>query len=553
MNKTLLILTPLFFSLVFSAFLNIYFSRIFSFDDANQKSIIFFSKADQAVREIEEIERLIAAYPDLIEDTFLQESLSRVTANLKNDISIIQAECPEQIGKRLEHFMIRISNDLESFMNEENSQDVRASSFLKLKSDSWKTREIIEHAVKKKEIADEIEKRKERGRLKKRFVYFQSGYLFAIAFLTLFIVLLNYRSKKQTGSDNLEQRGKGVSGTNEELKELRRQFDREQIINKRKSALLDLIPLGIFAVDTSKRITFLNRQTVEWFELKDNLIGENATSVLSVLGIQKDIEKFIFNGSVYLISSFENGDETFFIIRNVTESEEMSRKLVDSERLVSIGEMASRITHEIRNPLSTIKLNSEYLAENIDELESSQVAGSINMIVREVERLEQITGKYMDMVKYRTRAEVESHTTLPVDLFEIISFHTAEFEKRDIEIKIVNCEKMDLPITLSSFKEIILNLLKNGWEELENGGKIQVSASVDKNKAVIVVEDSGGGIPEREREQVFKNFYTKKPGGTGIGLSHSRKLAVETGGRLYAADSSLGGVAMVLELPVKKV
>ena len=91
------------------------------------------------------------------------------------------------------------------------------------------------------------------------------------------------------------------------------------------------------------------------------------------------------------------------------------------------------------------------------------------------------------------------------------------------------------------------------FRSLENGGKIQVSASVDKNKAVIVVEDSGGGIPEREREQVFKNFYTKKPGGTGIGLSHSRKLAVETGGRLYAADSSLGGVAMVLELPVKKV
>jgi len=552
LNKTLLILTPLFFSLVFSAFLNIYFSEIFSFEDANKNSSIFFSKADQAVREIEEIERLIAAYPDLIEDAFLQESLSRVTANLKNDISIIQAECPEQIGKRLEHFMIRISNDLESFMNEENPQDVRAASFLKLKSDSWKTREILEHAVKKRNIADEIQKRREQERLKKRFVYFQSVYLFAIVFLTFFLVLLNHRSKKQTGSDN-QQRGKGESGTNEELKELRRQFDREQIINKRKNALLDLIPLGIFASDLSERITFVNRQTVEWFDLKENLIGENISSILNAVGVSKDAEKFIFNGSVYLSSSFENGDETFFIIRNVTESEEMSRKLVDSERLVSIGEMASRITHEIRNPLSTIKLNSEYLAENIDELESSQVARSINLIVREVERLEQITGKYMDMVKYRTRAEVEIHTTLPVDLFEIISFHAAEFEKRGIEIKIVNCEKMDLPITLSSFKEIILNLLKNGWEELKNGGKIHVSASVDKNKAVIIVEDSGGGIPEREREQVFKNFYTKKPGGTGIGLSHSRKLAVETGGRLYAADSSLGGVAMVLELPVKNI
>ena len=98
----------------------------------------------------------------------------------------------------------------------------------------------------------------------------------------------------------------------------------------------------------------------------------------------------------------------------------------------------------------------------------------------------------------------------------------------------------------------MLNLLKNAWEELENGGKIAVNVKSRDNFAVISVEDSGKGVPQNERETVFKNFYTKKPGGTGIGLSHSRKLATEAGGKLYVEDSALGGAAFVLEIPLQK-
>ena len=99
----------------------------------------------------------------------------------------------------------------------------------------------------------------------------------------------------------------------------------------------------------------------------------------------------------------------------------------------------------------------------------------------------------------------------------------------------------------------MLNLLKNAWEEIENGGKIAVNTKKNGNLAVISVEDSGRGVPQPERETIFKNFYTKKPGGTGIGLSHSRKLATGAGGKLYVDDSTLGGAAFILEIPIKKV
>lgn len=534
-------------------FLFLFFTDIFDLEDKSPKHQLFFSKADQALRVIEDIDRQMTSHSDFLENTFREESLLRSVTQLKNDLLFVQSECQEHIAKRLEHYMLRILNDIESFMNPENLEEIRFSSFLKLKSDTWKTREIIEHAVKRRSTADASDHRRSVERSKKLLGYSVLFYLILISLLSFFLVWYDVRNKKVTDYKNAEELSNNNSETVDMLKEVQKKYNREQIINKRKSALLDTIPVGIFASDPSGRITFINRQVSDWFEIKENLIGENIEKIFLSFNVSKSTEKFLFNGNIYVLTSYEDGDETFFIVRNVTDSEEMSRKLLDSERLVSIGEMASRITHEIRNPLSTIKLNSEYLAENVGDLESSQISSSINLIVKEVERLEQITGKYMNMVKYSTREEVEVHTTLPVDLVEFVSFHTAEFSKRGIEIKIVNCDDVNIPMTLSSFKEIMLNLFKNAWEELGSGEKVHVSVAVKDLQAVIVVEDSGGGIPENEREQVFKNFYTKKPGGTGIGLSHSRKLAVETGGKLYAADSLLGGVAMILELPVKKI
>ena len=213
--------------------------------------------------------------------------------------------------------------------------------------------------------------------------------------------------------------------------------------------------------------------------------------------------------------------------------------------------MAARITHEIRNPLNTIKMNSDYLLENVDETKSEEKKQLLSLVVKEVERLEQITNKYMGMVNYQRSETAETGVQIPSDLVEFLSFHQPELQKRNIELSFEKDGEFVLSIIPDSFKEVMLNLLKNAWEELENGGKIAVRVRRKDNFAHISVEDSGRGIPQNERETVFKNFYTKKPGGTGIGLSHSRKLVTEAGGKLYIEDSALGGAAFVLEIPLK--
>ena len=214
--------------------------------------------------------------------------------------------------------------------------------------------------------------------------------------------------------------------------------------------------------------------------------------------------------------------------------------------------MAARITHEIRNPLNTIKMNSDYLLENIDKTESEEKKQLLSLVVSEVERLEQITNKYMGMVNYNRSGASESGVSLPSDLIEFLSFHLPELQKRNIELTVGKSDPISISISVSSFKEIMLNLLKNAWEELENGGRIAVNITSNGTSAAVSVEDSGRGVPQSERERIFKNFYTNKPGGTGIGLSHSRKLATEAGGKLYVGDSKLGGASFILEIPLKR-
>ena len=393
-----------------------------------------------------------------------------------------------------------------------------------------------------------------------------ASFIFLLMVLAATLFAIKFRSKLRRFSDSLEldcnADTESVLSEIDRLKEsktsmineLQKKYNREQIIAKRREALLNKIPEGLLSVDSTHRIIFINEAMTKWFGVENSSIGSTVEPILEKLGIPSENRaKFNFGNEIYQEFISVNADETFFFFRNVTESEELSKKLLNSERLASVGEMATRISHEIRNPLSTVKLNSHYIMENLENLPNKDFANLMGLIVEEVERLEEITNKYMGMVRYQKHENAVETVSLPADLLQFLSFQLPELQKRNIELTIGKCDPVTANIPLSSFKEIILNLLKNAWEELEENGKIAVEFAADDPSAIkIIVNDSGRGVPEAEREAVFINFYTNKPGGTGIGLSHSRKLATEAGGKLFVTDSPLGGAAFVLQIPLKK-
>ena len=554
---------PVFSLLLFSIFLFLFVCFNFSDSSALGETIendrIFFANSGNFAAEVDSARDFLLLYGRLEEQALFEGFLNEKLAGVVRGAEAAKAGTSEQLAARIGDFAEKISAKSRSLADSHGEEKVLVVS--SLAEDLATLKEIVNLSAQQK-----------LGMLKSTYIVWQdflNKTVIAVSALFLFFSFLlavdaiRYRNKVKgltsaigigpnAGLKEAEEKLRQISERGDsEIDELSKKYAREQIVGKRKENLLNAIPEGLMAV-SAECVIFLNRTMKEWFGADQSVIGEKTSVVFEKIGIKGNEKKFSFNDETYSLSVFENQNETFYIIRNITESEELSSKLLNSERLASIGEMAARITHEIRNPLNTIKLNSTYLAENIDKIESSGKSQLLQLIVGEVERLEQITNKYMGMVAYHKNESEPAGVSLPDDLLEFISFHLPELQKRNIDLTVGKNEAVRLSISIDSFKGIMLNLLKNAWEELENGGKIVVSISRNGSFAVISVEDSGRGVPESEREAIFKNFYTNKPGGTGIGLSHSRKLATEAGGKLYAAASELGGAAFILELPLVK-
>ena len=343
-----------------------------------------------------------------------------------------------------------------------------------------------------------------------------------------------------------------VTGVSSQGDEMSRELSRERMLVKRYREMLDSLPAAIVAADAvSGCILFMNATFRTWFGVAENLIGESVATVAAKSGVTfAESGKMSQAGKVYWRDYECIGENAIYVFRDISEQERLANRLINSERLISIGEMASKVTHEIRNPLSTIKMNAEYIVDHASEMSSEELSGAMERIAHEVTRLEEITNRYMGMVRYRADDESSMRAVLPQAITDIVTFHAGEFSRRSIVVEIGSLPQAETALSLGSFREVMLNLLKNAWEELGHGGKVHVTAETRGKVVNLIVEDSGRGIPPADREKVFRNFYTTKPGGTGIGLSHSLKLVTEVGGTITIEESPLGGARFIVTLPL---
>ena len=560
MKNKFLIFLPLLFSFFLFLFV------CFNFTDSNilgysiEKETSFFADAGSFKADLDSLDSLAAMYEKSEENALPNDFLqAKIQSVISRNAAFIKNESGERLSARIEDFSAKIAAKGEELAEAPAEEKPRI--IASMRTDISTLKDMADLAAKQK-----------LGILQYSYFVWQDfinktviavSALFLLINVILTVLLLKKRKsvagllsliglgENASASSAAEEIKKLTEAKSAELDEIGKKFAREQIVGKRKEDLLNAIPEGLSAA-ASGRVTFVNRTMKDWFGVDGSFIGEEMKTVFDKVGTDGKEGKFVNGEETYQLSVSLGQNETFYIIRNITKSEELSSKLLNSERLASIGEMAARITHEIRNPLNTIKMNSDYLLENIGKTEPEEKKQLLSLVVKEVERLEQITNEYMGKVNYNKNGANDSGVSVPTDLVEFLSFHLPELKQRNIELAVGKCEPLSISISLSSFKEIMLNLLKNAWEELENGGKIAVNIGKNGNFAVISVEDSGRGVPQSERETIFKNFYTKKPGGTGIGLSHSRKLATDAGGKLYVGDSTLGGAAFVLEIPIRR-
>jgi signal transduction histidine kinase len=230
--------------------------------------------------------------------------------------------------------------------------------------------------------------------------------------------------------------------------------------------------------------------------------------------------------------------------------------LVSSERLVAVGEMAARVSHEIRNPLATIGGFARSVLKKADDIES--VRRKTQVVVDEVTRLEELLTDLLDMARPRPLDLKEQNIN---DLVE----HALLLAEADIRAMNAHVEReftQDLPFVLldrSRMLQALLNTIRNGAQAMTNGGQLKVATRLIPGNDVrpemveISVTDSGIGISEKALRQVFDPFFSTKVSGSGLGLAVTKRIIQDHGGHIDVHSSEGKGTTFIFSLPVQKI
>jgi len=232
--------------------------------------------------------------------------------------------------------------------------------------------------------------------------------------------------------------------------------------------------------------------------------------------------------------------------------EEREQRLIRSERMAAAGQIASHITHEIRNPLSSISLNTELLDEELEEQGRAAEAHNLcQAIRREVDRLTDITEEYLRFARLpRPNLKLEDINEILLDL---LSFVAGEMASKQVELTHeLAAELPAVEADENQLRQAFLNLLRNAGEAMvQRGGTLRVltRAAAGRRGVEVVVADTGVGISQEHLPQLFEPFFSTKETGTGLGLPLTQQIIQEHGGTIEVQSTPGQGTVFTAYLP----
>ncbi len=231
---------------------------------------------------------------------------------------------------------------------------------------------------------------------------------------------------------------------------------------------------------------------------------------------------------------------------NLNELETANLEKSRMERLSALGEMASAVAHETKNPLNSIRLATSYLRKNF---EGEILSEFLSIIEEEVMRLNDMTTSFLGFSK---PAPLRLKTCdLNAIVKATVGLIRQEATDRNIEVIVLVDEHVPpVQCDYSRMKQALLNLLINAMDASGAGDAITISTEVPAGALRISVQDTGRGIRSEDLEKIFKPFYTTKTRGSGLGLAIVDRIVKEHGGRIEVDSAPDRGATFTMELPV---
>jgi len=220
---------------------------------------------------------------------------------------------------------------------------------------------------------------------------------------------------------------------------------------------------------------------------------------------------------------------------------QLERELAERERLALVGQMAASISHNLKNPLGSIKTILQVQLESPEMPEGMR--GETKMVLDEISRL---SGKLNQLLQFSRPAvrgsEVAATSDAASVLREVVGVLRPEAERRGVALRLdVPAQAISVAVSAEALNDISSNIVVNALEAVAPGGSVASSVAIADDACVLTVDDDGPGIPESSRDKILQPFFTTKSQGTGLGLAIVARRVAECGGKLSWESPAANG------------
>ena len=338
-------------------------------------------------------------------------------------------------------------------------------------------------------------------------------------------------------------------------------------------SMIDSLNDGIVILDANNKVIKVNKtlflifnaqvsENVDIEEIIDNdeinsfinftILNQEKCSDKEFFIQRKDQNQYISLSILPLVSN-KKIHGTIIIISNITEKKINEIKTQRLESLARLTTAAASISHEIKNPLAAISIHVQLAKKNIasnENIFNEKMKKHFSVIEEEIDRLNKIVVDFLFAVrpiKFEFRLlNINNIITSILNTFQ------DEFESYKIQIKKVLDESLPLLQGDERFlRQALINIIVNSkYAMIEDGGVLTISTSKEENEVVVLISDSGRGIPQNIINKIFEPYFTTKDCGTGLGLTMTYKVIKEHGGDIHVYSDLGKGASFKILLPI---
>lgn len=357
--------------------------------------------------------------------------------------------------------------------------------------------------------------------------------------------------------------------TAQNLKTISKEYEKFKTLT---SSVLENMSEAVIVLDKENKVTLFNKSAEILFKVNsDNVLGSEISFVKN--GLFDFISSIIknFNGTT---TNFEkqltfNDEERYLsfsitqlvdpdtqqlnftiVIKDLTETKHLEDEAKRNEKLSAMGELASGVAHEIRNPMNSIgmiaqRLNKEF-SPTANQTEYSDITG---LLRTEVNRINKIITQFLSYAKPIALIVTPINTK---QYFEEI-FHLFEDQAKQKGIKFVLQSNTSIMAKIDPdlLKQSLMNILQNAFDAVDKDGEVSLNYYSLKNNLVVEIKDNGMGISKEQQKKIFDLYFTTKKEGNGLGLSISQKIISQHNGSISVSSKVNSGTTFKIILPQK--